>query len=119
MQGWVFHSHYVGWLDDSLLELWSARIGPYTAFSAAGNEYVVAEISVRFLAGARFEDEVEIAIELEALTRTSLTALFAVRSGERQLVEAKVRAVCLGSEGKEPWPDEVRTAFAPLLPTPS
>lgn len=118
MQGWVFHAHYLTWLDEAMVELWRERIGPYARFSEEGFEYVVAEVNLRYLAGARFEQEVEIELGFGSMSTTSLTGTHSIRGPEGTLLEARIRYVCIGAEGKVPWPDHVRAAFEPLCDAP-
>jgi len=102
MQGWVFHAHYLSWLDEAMVDLWRQRIGPYSRFSAEGFEYVVAEASLRYLSGARFEQEVEIELGFESMSTTALSSNHAIRGPDGILVEARIRYVCIGSAGQAP-----------------
>jgi acyl-CoA thioester hydrolase len=75
---------------------------------------VVAESGVRYLAPARFEDELEIQVELEPPTTTSLTSRFTIRRRGAVITEGFLRHVCVDAATlqKTPWPDDVRSAFS-------
>jgi acyl-CoA thioester hydrolase len=117
MQGHVFNAQYFTWLDIAHTELWRATVGPYQAFVASGFEFVVAEASARFRSPAHFDDEIAIAIELTALSNSSMTTRHTLRRGEELLAECSLRHVCVDARelGKAPWPEAVRAAFAPLV----
>ena len=61
-QGVVFNANYVTYFDIALTELWREAIGPYAEMMAGGADMVVAEARVRYLAPARFDDVLDVAI---------------------------------------------------------
>ena len=118
MQGIVFNSHYYTWIDLAHTELLREVVGaPLAVVHALGVDVVVAESSARFFASARFDQEIDIEVRLESLTTTSMTTVHTFRHDEKVLAEGRIRHVCVdqASLAKTPWPDEVRTAFTPLL----
>ncbi|MBB4663874.1 acyl-CoA thioesterase [Conexibacter arvalis] len=117
MQGHAFNAQYFTWLDIAHTELWRATVGPYQELVAAGFEIVVAEASARFRSPARFDDEIDIAVAVEALSRSSMTTGHTIRRGGDLLAECSLRHVCVDARElrKTPWPDAVRSAFEPLL----
>ena len=118
MQGIVFNSHYYTWIDLAHTELLRDVLGsPLDVLHALGVDVVVAESSARFFASARFDQEIDVEVRLESLTTTSMTTVHTFRHGETLLAEGRIRHVCMDqtSWGKTPWPDEVRSAFSPLL----
>jgi acyl-CoA thioester hydrolase len=77
---------------------------------------VVAETGARFRAPARFDDELEIALEVERLGNTSMVSAIGIsRDGEMlaegRIVHIFVRADRLGE--KTPIPDHVRQILQP------
>jgi acyl-CoA thioester hydrolase len=117
MQGIVFNAHYYTWMDVAHTELIRERLGPLDVLHGLGVDVAVAESSARYLASARFDQEIDIEVRLESLTTTSMTTVHTFRHGSDVLAEGRVRHVCVGTETrtKVPWPDEVRAAFTPLL----
>jgi acyl-CoA thioester hydrolase len=78
-----------------------------------GVEFVVAEATLRYLAPARFDDELGIHVALEPPGNSSLVSRFEVRRGDDLLTEGMLRHVCVDAQtfAKAPWPEELRTAF--------
>jgi len=110
-QGHVFNANYLVYFDVTLTELWREALGSYEALTADGLDLVVAETVVRFRAPARFDDELEITLEIERLGNTSMVSAIAIaRHGdtlaEGRIVHIFVRADRLGE--KAPIPDHVR-----------
>jgi acyl-CoA thioester hydrolase len=122
MQGHVFNAHYLTWFDMAHTALLNEALSmSYRALVASGIDLVVAESGVRYLAPARFEDELEIEIELDPPTNSSLTSRFTIRHGDDLITRGFLRHVCVSAETlqKTTWPDEVRAAFAPYVSEPA
>jgi len=115
-QGHVFNANYFVYFDVTLTELWRAALGSYEALTADGLDLVVAETGARFRAPARFDDELEITLEIERLGNTSMVSTIEIaRDGETvaegRIVHIFVRADRLGE--KAPIPDHVREILKP------
>ena len=117
MQGHVFNGHYLTWFDMAHTELLREAVGPYQQLVDSGIEFVVAEAHVRYLGPARFDDELEIGVELDPVGTTSLTSRFTVRRDGDVLTEGMLRHVCVDATtfAKTPWPDDVRAKLAPYV----
>jgi acyl-CoA thioester hydrolase len=118
MQGHVFNAHYLTWFDMAHTALITQALGmSYRELVASGVDLVVAESGVRYLAPARFEDELEIGVQLEPPTNSSLTSRFAIRRGGELITRGFLRHVCVSPDElqKIPWPEEVRTGFQPYV----
>jgi acyl-CoA thioester hydrolase len=120
MQGIVFNAHYYTWMDVAHTELVREVIGPLDVLHQRGVDIVIAESSARFLASARYDQEIDIEVGLEVLTTTSMIVVHTFRHGDTVLAEGRVRHVCVDQSTwtKTPWPDDVRAAFTPWLQTP-
>jgi acyl-CoA thioester hydrolase len=110
-QGHVFNANYFVYFDITLTELWREALGSYDALTADGLDLVVAEAGARFRSPARFDDELEITLEVERIGNTSMvSAIRIARDGdtlaEGRIVHIFVRADRLGE--KAPIPDHVR-----------
>jgi acyl-CoA thioester hydrolase len=117
VQGVVFNAHYLNYFDTSMTELWRAAYGSYQAMLDRGVDMVLAEARVRFLRPARFDDELELAVLVTHLGRTSFgTRHTADRDGEL-IAECELRHVLVdrGTGTKTPLPDWLRHGLAPWI----
>jgi acyl-CoA thioester hydrolase len=117
-QGQVFNANYFVYFDVILTELWRETLGSYQALTADGLDLVVAETGARFRAPARFDDELEITLEVERLGNTSMVSAIGIaRDGdmlaEGRIVHVFVHADRLGE--KAPIPDHVRRILQPYV----
>jgi acyl-CoA thioester hydrolase len=118
MQGHVFNAHYLTWFDMAHTALVVEAVGrSYTELVASGVDFVVAECGVRYLAPARFDELLEVGIELEPPTTSSLTSRFTVRRDGEVITRGFLRHICVDAETheKRAWPDQVRSAFQPWV----
>ena len=116
-QGVVFNAHYIAYFDLAMTELWRETGCPYQEMLASGTDMVVAEVNARYLAPARFDDEIDVVAEVVRLGNTGMTTRLAVVrvEDEATLVEGEVRHVFVdpATGTKKPIPDDVREALAP------
>ena len=118
MQGHVFNGHYLTWFDMAHTALLTEAIGhSYLHLVESGVDIVVAEAGVRYLLPAHFDDELEIAITLDPPTASSLTSRFGIERDGEPLTAGFLRHVCVdpATMRKQPWPDRLRSAFAPYV----
>ena len=113
MQGIVFNSHYYTWMDVAHTELLREAFGSLGDLHALGVDFVVAESSARYRASAVFDDEVDVAVTVESIGTTSMTTRFDFTRDGTELVEGRVRHVCVDASTwtKTPWPDPLRAAL--------
>lgn len=113
-QGIVFNGHYLFYYDVALTELWRDRIGPYGELTARGVDVVVAEATVRYRAGARFDDLVDISMPVRHLGTTSMIIAPEFRVGERVVADGEIRHVFVdpATLTKLPMPDDIRAALS-------
>jgi acyl-CoA thioester hydrolase len=107
-QGWVFNANYLAYFDVALTELWRVAIGPYGAMVEQGVDMVVAEARLRYLGPARFDEELDIALVVRAMGRTSLTTGVAISNATGAVVDGELRHVFIAVEGRRkvevpPW----------------
>ena len=115
-QGVVFNAHYVTYFDNTITELWREAFGSYAAMLEAGTDMVVAEVRVRYLRPAAFDQEIDVAAEIVRLGTTGMTTRFAVTiAGEEELAEGEVRHVFVDPETKlkKPIPEDIRRGLSP------
>jgi acyl-CoA thioester hydrolase len=80
-----------------------------------GVDMVLAETRLRFHAPARFDDELELAVEVTHLGRTSFITRHVARCRGRLIAEAELRHVLVDRQtvAKTPLPDWMRDGLVP------
>jgi acyl-CoA thioester hydrolase len=114
-QGVLFNAHYLAYIDHSITEMWRLAYGGYEQMLGRGVDVVVAEAQLRFLEGARFDQEVDAEMLVTHLGTTSMRShhrLVRVDGGAL-LMEADMRHVWIDREtkGKTPIPDWARAGI--------
>ena len=126
-QGVLFNANYLAYIDHTITELWRAAFGGYTVMLDRGVDIVVAEVNMRFLGSARFDEEVIVEATIRHLGTTSVTSAFWFRragagtaaggggGGGEELLDAQIRHVFIdpATGAKTPMPDWAREGFAP------
>jgi acyl-CoA thioester hydrolase len=117
LQGVVFNANFVAYFDHMMTELWREVLGGYRQLVEAGTDMVVAEVRVRYLGPARFDDELDIEALVTRLGTTAMTTRLEVAhaDGGAPVAEGELRHVFVepGSLQKKPIPDEIRRALEP------
>ena len=113
-QSVVFNAHYFAYFDLALTELFRAVFGGYESMLERQVDLVVGEASARFLAPARFDDELEVAVSVTRLGTTGVTTRYELLRDGQVLVEGTLRHVVvnLGTHAKAPIPDWMREGLA-------
>ena len=117
LSGIVYHANYLKWFERARSDLLRLLgIDQRAAVEAGEGAYAVADLTIRYVASAKLDDEVVIAsrpIELRAAScRLHQKAL----RGEDLLAEAQLRVGFVGPDGRPRRPpDAWRTAFATLM----
>lgn len=118
-QGHVFNANYFAFFDIAITELWRGLLdGGYKAMlEEHGVDMVVGEATARFLGSARFDELIDIDVELTRLGTTSTTTAFTVRRDGETLVEGELRHVYVDAEtlSKAPIPEALRVALDPYI----
>jgi acyl-CoA thioester hydrolase len=114
-QGIVFNANWFTYFDVTLTEWFREAFGSYGALvTDHGADVVLAETTARFRGSARFDEDLEIAVAVESLGRTSMVVLFTARRGDEALVEGRTVYVFVDSNsmGKREIPAAVRARLA-------
>jgi acyl-CoA thioester hydrolase len=116
-QGVVYFARYPEYYDLTITELWRDTMDGYQGMVDAGADMVVAEMSIRYLASARFDDLIDVDVVVDRLGETSMASSFLISSEREALVEGSLRHVFINPETKtkRPIPDEIRRALEPYL----
>jgi acyl-CoA thioester hydrolase len=112
-QGVVFNGNYLFYYDVAITELFRDRIGPYQGIIDRGIDIVVAEARLRFVEGARFDDELDIEMPVQHLGNTSMIIHPVFRVDDRLIVDGEVRHVFVdpATLKKKPMPQDIRDAL--------
>ena len=116
-QGVVFNANYVAYLDVVMTELWREAIGPYQQMVEAGTDMVVAEVNVRFLGPAGFDDEIDFEARITRLGETAMSTLIEASTDGKPVIEAQMRHVFIDPEtkAKQAMPADIREALKPYM----
>jgi acyl-CoA thioester hydrolase len=113
-QGVLFNAHYLAYIDHTITELWRAAYGGYQSMLDRGVDVVVAEVRMRFLGSARFDEEIELDALVTRLGTTSITSRHRFRRATGDpLLEAEIRHVFIdrATAVKTPIPDWARAGL--------
>jgi acyl-CoA thioester hydrolase len=115
-QGIVFNANYLLYFDVAFTELWRAGVGPWLEMTGRGFDAVVAEARLSFRAPARFDDELDLALRIAHLGRSSIGTAVEVLRGEELLVEGELRHVVVSAQTWRPveMPDWIRDGLGPF-----
>ena len=113
-QGVVFNAHWLGYFDVLITELWREHGGGYSEMLAAGTDMVVAEVTLRLLGPARFDDDVDFELTVTRLGTTALSTHIEATVDGNPVASGDMRHVCIDPETKtkKAIPDEVREGLA-------
>ena len=106
-QGVVFNANYLVYMDLTMTELWRHILGGagYPDLTAKhGVDVVVAEANVKYLAPARFDDNLTITVEEITFGNTSMNSTLVVKRGDERIGEGKIRNVFISPDTWKPVP---------------
>jgi acyl-CoA thioester hydrolase len=112
-QGVVFNAHYFAYFDIALTELWRETFGSYAAMLDEGVDLQVVEATARYKAPARFDDLIDVTIEVAKLGTTSMVTDLAIHRDGALMVEGRLAHVFVDARtlSKVPIPTAIRTAL--------
>ena len=118
LSGMVYHANYLRWFERARSDMLRLLGMDQRAAAEAGEgNYTVAELTIRYLAPARLDDDVTIATDTEELGAASVRLRQRALRGDDVLAEAAVRAGFIGPDGRpRRHPAGWHTAFKHLLP---
>jgi acyl-CoA thioester hydrolase len=116
-QGVLFNAHYLAYIDHTVTEMWREAYGGYQSMLDRGVDIVVAEVNLRFLGAARFDEEITLSALVTHIGTTSMTTehTFIGTRDDAPLLDAWTRHVWVdrATGAKTPMPDWARTGMAP------
>ena len=112
--GIVYYANYLVWCEVGRVEFMRALGGSYAALEAQGYGLAVAEATVRYLAPARFDDQVRIETTLSGVRSRAVTFDYVVTLAETgaRLATAYTALVSIDSSGR---PTALPAEFRALL----
>jgi acyl-CoA thioester hydrolase len=114
-QGVVFYANYLVYFDIAITELWRETVQPYAEMQAQGVDMMVAEVTIRYLESARFDDEIDLVATVTHLGTTSMTTALSIErvADGKRLVEGELRHVFFDTRkgGTRPIPETIRAAL--------
>lgn len=116
----VFNPNYFVYFDVAVGEYWRAIGFAYPAALGGESDLFAVDAHARFLAPARYDDELEIGCRTERLGRTSVGIELAVFRGAELLTvgELVYVHVALASRRPSPLPPPMREAILAFEPSP-
>ncbi len=105
--GYLHHSRYFEYFEMGRTELLRQAGLRYRDLEERGFLFVVAKIECRFLAPARYDDELILTTRIDRLTRARIDHSYVLRRGDAVLCEASTTLACVNRDGRLiPIPDE-------------
>jgi acyl-CoA thioester hydrolase len=105
--GYLHHSRYFEYFEMGRTELLRQAGLRYRDLEDRGFLFVVAKIECRFLAPARYDDELVLTTRIDRLTRARIDHSYVLRQGDAVLCEANTTLACVNRDGRLiPIPDE-------------
>jgi acyl-CoA thioester hydrolase len=117
-QGVVFNANYLAYVDMAVFECFNALFGSYAKLLEQGYDQVFAESNIRYLAPARFEDQLVVEAYVEKLGNTSLLLDFPIKRADEVVTSVKSRFVWVSTETMKPAtpPEHIRQLYAAYAP---
>ena len=116
----AFNANYLTYIDIAITDLYRQHFDDSYAevMESNGVDVVVAEAKLKFVAPARFDDQIEVSITIERLGNTSMEVSALISRDGEALVTAELRYVFVEIETweKTPIPDPIRETMAKFGP---
>jgi acyl-CoA thioester hydrolase len=93
--GRIHHANFLIYLEEARTRMLAAAGVPYNELERQGVGLVVRSVELRYRAAARFDQELDISVWVEALRGASLTLAYEVRCADELLVSASTQLACV------------------------
>ncbi len=107
------HSSFLPWLEIARTELLRLNGMSYAECERRGVYFVVARLNIRYRRPARYDDELQVEVELEEGAQIKLVHQYRVLRGEELIADAQSTLVCVDRAGT---PRPVPELFLPQAP---
>ena len=120
LSGVVYHANYLRWFERARSDMLRLLgIDQRAAQEAGEGAYAVADLTIRYAAPARLDDDVLIESRVEDMRAASCRMHQRALKGGQLLAEARLRVGFVGPDGRpRRQPDAWRTAFATIIASP-
>ena len=102
--GVVHHAAYLPYLEEARVEYLRSIGHPYDAVragdDAGGREFPVLEVAVHYRRPLRFDDEVDVALHVGAVTRTTFQIAYLISVGDEARATAVTVHGCVDGRGR-------------------
>ena len=117
LTGMVYHANYLKWFERARTELLRLiGVEQRGTHEGGGGAYAVAELSIRYLAPARLDDEIVIESRPVEIRAASCRLVQRALRGETLVAEAQLRVGFVGADGRpRRQPEEWRAAFTRMM----
>lgn len=117
LTGMVYHANYLKWFERARTELLRLiGVEQRDTHEGGGGAYAVAELSIRYLAPARLDDEIVIESRAVEIRAASCRLVQRALRGETLVAEAQLRVGFVGADGRpRRQPEEWRAAFTRMM----
>ena len=117
LTGVVYHANYLKWFERARTELLRMiGIEQRDTQESGGGAYAVADLSIRYLAPARLDDEIVVETRATEIRAASCRLVQRALRGETLVAEAQLRVGFVGTDGKpRRQPEEWRAAFTRMM----
>src|SRR5664279_5691414 len=110
----VFNGHYLMYFDTAIAGYWRALALPYAATMASlGGDMFVRKATLEYLASARYDDRLDIAVRCDRVGTSSITFMGAAFRGDELLVTCELVYVFAEPQAQRslPVPAALRALF--------
>jgi acyl-CoA thioester hydrolase len=120
LQGIVHASRYGTFFEAAFVEVFRTVAGSFAFLASTGVDLVIAEITIRYLSPARFDELLDVAVWRRHIGTTSLGIVFQGTVEGRPVVLASCRYVAFanGEFRKAPIPAKLREVLERIPPEP-
>tara|TARA_R110002072_G_scaffold303069_2_gene492677 strand:+ start:3312 stop:3701 length:390 start_codon:yes stop_codon:yes gene_type:complete len=106
--GYLHHSNYFTYFEMGRTELFRASGGSYREIEESGLFFVVTKLECKFLAPARYDDQLTLRTKISRATMAKLEHEYELRRGDTILTTAKSVLACVDTTGRvQRMPDSV------------
>lgn len=98
--GFVHHSNYFKYMEIARTDMYRSSGGNYRDFEASGLFVVVVKIECNYRQPARYDDILDICVQIERITEAKIIHQYRVLRAEQELVTARVTLAVIDSQGR-------------------
>lgn len=102
------HPRFLEFFEAAFIECWRNRFGPIDASLGDRRRLTVAAVNVSFAGPVRCDDELQIAVTLDRITKRSIAVHYDAAVEQSKVASATSRYVCIDTTGEPtPLPDAI------------